>query len=219
MRRGGTRGHASRASRSPVSRTGLRIIAGRLKGRRLLTPDWEPLRPTADRLRETLFNVLRDAIPGARVLDAFAGTGALGLEAISRGAAHVTFADVDRRALDLIAANIGRTGVAEGYTIVRADLARGGAAFAPQFDVVLADPPYDMPPAPILAGLSDAVVDGGLVVLEHARRIAAPGHAGALRRTRLLEAGDSALSFYRREPDAATAGDPGAPPAEDDGDA
>ncbi|HEX7088207.1 MAG TPA: 16S rRNA (guanine(966)-N(2))-methyltransferase RsmD [Vicinamibacterales bacterium] len=216
MRRGGARGHASRASRSPATRTGLRIIAGRLKGRRLLTPDWADVRPTSDRLRETLFNVLRDAIPGARVLDAFAGTGALGLEAVSRGAAHVTFADVDRRALDLIATNIERTGVAEGYTIVRADLARGGAVFAPQFDVVLADPPYDMDPAPILAGLSDAVAGRGLVVLEHARRTGAPERAGALRRTRLLEAGDSALSFYRREADATGAA---GPEAEDGGDA
>ncbi|HEY8535178.1 MAG TPA: RsmD family RNA methyltransferase, partial [Vicinamibacterales bacterium] len=131
------RGHASRASRSPAARTGLRIIAGRLKGRRLLTPDWPGLRPTSDRLRETLFNVLRDVIPGARVLDAFAGTGALGIEALSRGAAHVTFADADRRALDLIAANVSRSGVSEGYTIVRADLARSGAVFPPQFDVVL----------------------------------------------------------------------------------
>jgi 16S rRNA (guanine966-N2)-methyltransferase len=202
----GAGAHARGASRSPANRTGLRVIAGTLRGRRLRTPDWPGLRPTSDRLRETLFNVLRDVIPGARVLDAFAGTGALGIEALSRGAAHVTFADRDRRALDLIAANVSGSGVTEGYTIVRADLAHAGAAFAPLFDVVLADPPYDMAPEPILAGLADAVVDGGLVVLEHARRAAAPEHAGALRRTRLVEAGDSALSFYRRGPAAAPDG-------------
>ncbi len=79
----------------------IRIIAGSLKGRRLASPDWPGLRPTSDRLRETLFNVLADTVVGARVLDGFAGTGAVGIEAISRGAAHVTFVERDPRAVDL----------------------------------------------------------------------------------------------------------------------
>ena len=80
---------------------GLRIIAGALKGRRIDTPRWAGLRPTSDRLRETLFNILGPRIPGARVLDGFSGTGAVGLEAISRGAADVMFVDHDPRAIAL----------------------------------------------------------------------------------------------------------------------
>src|SRR5919109_3636462 len=100
----------------------MRIIAGSLKGRRLATPDWQGLRPTSDKLRETLFNVVAPRIPGARVLDAYAGTGAIGIEAISRGAAHVTFVDRDRRATRLIAENLRRCGIAEGYAIIRDDV-------------------------------------------------------------------------------------------------
>ena len=92
----------------------MRIIAGRLKGRRLKAPAWDGLRPTSDKLRETLFNILAPRIDGARVVDGFAGTGAIGIEAISRGAAHVTFVEQDRRALALIAQNLAACGVEEG---------------------------------------------------------------------------------------------------------
>src|SRR5919205_4096933 len=100
----------------------MRVIAGRYKGRRLKTPTWEGLRPTSDKLRETLFNVLAPRIEGARVLDGYAGTGAVGLEALSRGAAHVTFVERDRRALALIRQNLGICGVEQGYTIENDDL-------------------------------------------------------------------------------------------------
>src|ERR1700704_1087062 len=103
----------------------MRIIAGTLKGRRLGPPTWEGLRPTSDKLRETLFNVLAPRIASARVLDGFAGTGALGIEALSRGAAHVVFIEQDRRAQRLIADNLERCGVVEGYTMVRASVRRG----------------------------------------------------------------------------------------------
>src|SRR5688572_32354852 len=91
----------------------LRVIAGSFKGRRLESPRWDGLRPTSDKLRETLFNVLAPRVAGARVLDAFAGTGAVGIEAMSRGAAHVTFVERDRRAQALIDANLARCGVRE----------------------------------------------------------------------------------------------------------
>ena len=88
----------------------MRVIAGELKGRRLKTPKWEGLRPTSDKLRETLFNVVAQRVAGARVLDMYAGTGAIGIEALSRGAAHVTFIDFDARALKLIAENLRHCG-------------------------------------------------------------------------------------------------------------
>ena len=92
----------------------MRVIAGRLKGRRLNSPSWDGLRPTSDKLRETLFNILAPRIAGARVLDAYAGTGALGIEALSRGAARVTFIERDRRAQALIEENLARCGIADG---------------------------------------------------------------------------------------------------------
>src|SRR5215204_1549405 len=114
----------------------LRIIAGQLKGRRLDAPSWEGLRPTSDKLRETLFNILGPRVAGARVLDACAGTGAVGIEAISRGAAHVTFIDRDARAVALIGTNLARCAVTDGYTLIRAAL--GAAARIPQaeFDLI-----------------------------------------------------------------------------------
>ena len=101
----------------------MRIIAGTLKGRRIEAPDWPGLRPTSDRLRETLFNILAPRIEGARVLDAYSGTGAIGIEALSRGAAHVTFVEWDRRAQTLIETNLRKCGVSDRYAIIRAGFA------------------------------------------------------------------------------------------------
>ena len=96
---------------------GVRVIAGQFKGRRLKTPSWEGLRPTSDKLRETLFNILAPRVAGARVLDGYAGTGAVGIEALSRGAAHVSFVEQNRRATALIEQNLAVCGVGQGYTI------------------------------------------------------------------------------------------------------
>jgi 16S rRNA (guanine(966)-N(2))-methyltransferase RsmD len=121
----------------------MRIVAGAFKGRRLKGPTWEGLRPTSDKLRETLFNILATRIAGARVLDGYAGTGAVGIEALSRGAAHVTFVERDRRAARLIGENLAVCGVQADYTIDIGDLV---AALRPKdtaFDVIWLDPPYD----------------------------------------------------------------------------
>src|SRR3954471_9024245 len=121
----------------------MRIVAGTLKGRRLEAPSWEGLRPTSDKLRETLFNVLAPRIAGAQVLDGCAGTGAVGIEALSRGAAHVTFVERDPRAVALIEANLRRCGISDRYAIIRAGFAGterpAGSDF---FDLVFLDPPY-----------------------------------------------------------------------------
>src|SRR5687767_15272637 len=101
----------------------MRIIAGALKGRRLKTPRWDGVRPTSDKLRETLFNILAPRVEGARVLDGYAGTGAVGIEALSRGAAHVAFVERDARAVSLIQSNLAACGVEQGYTIHRGDVA------------------------------------------------------------------------------------------------
>src|ERR1700741_3679260 len=115
----------------------MQVIAGHFKGRRLKTPTWEGLRSTSDKLRETLFNILAPRIAGARGLDGFAGTGAVGIEALSRGAAHVTFIEKNRRAAALIEANLKACGVEQGYTIRCADVvaALDGPAAAAAFDL------------------------------------------------------------------------------------
>ena len=179
----------------------MRIIAGSLKGRRLESPDWPGLRPTSDKLRETLFNVLAPRVGGARVLDGFAGTGAVGIEALSRGAAHVTFVERDVRAVRLIERNLERAGLGvDRRVIIRADLAVAVRQLAAQpFDIIVLDPPYG---ASQLGGSMTAIepVVGveTLLVLEHARRDGAPSQHGALARTREITSGDSALAFYRR---------------------
>src|SRR3974390_1908798 len=104
----------------------MRIIAGSLKGRRLKAPTWNGLRPTSDKLRETLFNVLAPRVGGARVLDGYAGTGAIGIEALSRGARAVTFVERDRRARALIADNLARCRLDGGCAIIRSSFDRLG---------------------------------------------------------------------------------------------
>jgi 16S rRNA (guanine(966)-N(2))-methyltransferase RsmD len=179
----------------------MRIIAGRYKGRRLRTPAWEGLRPTSDRLRETLFNILAGDVEGALVLDGYAGTGAVGIEALSRGAERVVFVDQDRRAAALIAENLRLCGISEGCAIMRADLGRLSQPGGPRpFDVILLDPPYDGVDLEAVVG-HDArwLAAAGVLVLEHARRRMSPPSAGGLARTRVVPSGDSALSFYRHE--------------------
>jgi 16S rRNA (guanine966-N2)-methyltransferase len=182
----------------------MRVIAGALKGRRLKTPSWEGLRPSSDKLRETLFNILAPRIEGARVADGYAGTGAVGIEAISRGARMVTFVESDRRAQALIAENLAHCGVEDGYAIIRARAERAAEDFpAASLDIVLLDPPYDEPPdtvAAVIASAGEALAPGGLLVLEHARRRPSPETAGLLVRVRQVTSGDSALSFYSCPP-------------------
>ena len=136
----------------------MRIIAGSLKGRRLAAPSWEGLRPTSDKLRETLFNILAARIVDARVLDGYAGTGAIGIEALSRGAAEVTFIEQDRRAQTLIEKNLAHCAIAEGYAIIRATVARGLETLReqPAFDIIVLDPPYERLRSVRGAGVPDA---------------------------------------------------------------
>ena len=176
----------------------MRIIAGTHKGRTLKAPKWDGLRPTSDKLRETLFNILAPRIEGARVLDVFAGTGAVALEALSRGAAAASCVESDRRAVKLIEENAALCGEQNRCAIIRDVVERAlrGAVPGGPFDIIVLDPPYDY------AALEDAVTSAGrqraadgIVVLEHASRVTPPAPAG-LALTRTVKSGDSALSFY-----------------------
>ena len=178
----------------------MRVIAGRFKGRRLNAPTWEGLRPTSDKLRETLFNILAPRVEGARVVDGYAGTGAIGIEALSRGAAHVTFIESHRRAAALIEENLRACGVEQGYTIQCADVVAALDAPASAFDLILLDPPYDT--ENVSAALDAAarhLAGDGLIVLERATR-REPEESEAVIRVRDVKSGDSTLTFFERRP-------------------
>jgi len=180
----------------------MRIVAGKWKGRPLKSPSWEGLRPTSDRLRETLFNILAPSIAGARVLDGYAGTGAIGIEALSRGAAHVTFVEREPRAVKLIDANLAALGAAglNERAIIRADImSAAGRLGGEPFDLIIVDPPYGHDAAAqALAAVSPLAGAATRVIVEHGSRFAAPPAVDGLQLRRTVTAGDSALSFYER---------------------
>jgi 16S rRNA (guanine966-N2)-methyltransferase len=173
----------------------MRIIAGRLKGRRLQAPAGLRVRPTSDALRETLFNVL-GPLDGLHVLDGFAGTGALGLEAYSRGAAAITFIEHDPGTLRVLKANVDHCGVADACAIIRGDFM--SARVDPRrFDLVLLDPPYSMENVEgVLSRAAALVAPGGRLVFEHSKRTPAPASLPGAAQYRTITAGDSALSLY-----------------------
>lgn len=176
----------------------MRIIAGTLKGRRLAGPAGPSVRPTSDSLRETLFNILGPRVQGATVVDGFAGTGAVGLEALSRGAAHVTFVESDRRVLDVLRRNIGHCGAEAQSTVLGRDFIRA-IPEVEKCDLAILDPPYDVKDLDgIVRAAGEMIAPGGRIVLEHSRRRTPPDSAGSLPRTRTVTAGDSALSFYQQ---------------------
>jgi 16S rRNA (guanine966-N2)-methyltransferase len=152
----------------------MRVIAGRWGGRRLQAPPGEATRPTSDRVREALFSVLGDRVDGARVLDLFAGSGALGIEALSRGAAEATFVDSAPAAVRAIRANLAALGIeAEVHRADARAAVRTARAGARQYDLIFLDPPYRLAErlAPGLAeGVEALLAPGGSVVSESDRR-------------------------------------------------
>ena len=190
----------------------MRIIAGVARGRRLVAPVGETVRPTADRVREALFSSLAPLLLGARVLDAFAGSGALGLEARSRGAVHVTLVEQDRRALVALRRNVdtlalGGTDVLAGDVLRMA--ATGRIAGAP-FDLVLLDPPYALEEerlARLLADLVPSLAAGATVVVERAASAPAPGWPADLRPVSERRYGSTRLHRAERAPDSDVGGD------------
>ena len=182
-----------------------RIIAGTGKGRRLKTAAGDATRPTGARVRQSLFDILAPLIPGCRFLDAFAGSGGVGLEALSRGAAKVVLVDKAASAVEAAKENARMLASAGGEVqVFRQDARTAIAALGDQglqFDVVYLDPPYDSDLyEPLLAVLGDGplLAEGGVVVAEHFHKRVLPETIGALTRTREKRVGDHVLSFYRR---------------------
>lgn len=185
----------------------MRIIAGKYRGRKLKSPPSAQTRPTSDRLRETLFNVLAPRIEGVRFLDLCAGTGAVGIEALSRGAEHVTFVDQSRKMCALIEANTGALGIDEKeFEIVNADasdyLRRQAKKEQRPFDIIFFDPPYAADYEAVVSFIAEhrpqLLSDEGIAVVEHHKRKDLSEDYGELKRSRALRQGDSCLSFYTR---------------------
>jgi 16S rRNA (guanine966-N2)-methyltransferase len=172
----------------------MRVVAGVAGGRRLQAPAGRKVRPTSERVREALFNSLGslDAVVGATVLDLFAGTGALGIEALSRGAVSATFVDADVQSVTAIKANLAATGLGEGARVVHADVFRFLAdATSEVLDVAFADPPYAFTDWPGLL----AVVPARLVAIEARTHVEMPSGWRALRSKRY---GDTVVTLARR---------------------
>jgi 16S rRNA (guanine966-N2)-methyltransferase len=178
----------------------MRIVAGQWRGRTLKSPAWEGLRPTSDRLRETLFNILGASTAGARIVDAYAGTGAIGIEALSRGAAWVCFVDRDARAVRLIETNLSSLGADRRYAIIRADVTTLADVCGHEtFDLAVFDPPYAADAAArALEAAAELSGEHLRIVVEHAKRYAPPARHAGFTLTRTVTTGDSALSFYER---------------------
>src|SRR5258708_29824450 len=163
----GTTGRVGRRFRRG-SRVLLRIIAGEFKGRRLKAPAGRTVRPTGDRVREAWFSILQQSIPDARVLDLFAGSGALGFEALSRGAVSVDFVETSKASLAAIRDNATTLNVGERVTIHRSDALRFAERLQPaQYDVAFADPPYASAAAAQLVELYGLIPFAGILALEH----------------------------------------------------
>jgi len=204
----------------PLCWLAMRIIAGTFRSRTLATPPGLSTRPTSDRLRETLFNVLAPRIEGAAFLDLYAGSGAVGLEAISRGAVRVAFVERAPAALKVLNGNLERLGISTGVRVHAKSVStflRGVAGPNPKlekspkpeenpkpekYEVVFLDPPYDAAEEyaitlGLLGGTAQGILaHGAVVIAEHRRKLALDEQYGNLERTRLLEQGDAAISFY-----------------------
>ncbi len=180
-----------------MKRGRLRIGGGALRGRGVAVPPGA--RPTGAKVRAALFSIWQERLPGARFLDLFAGSGAVGLEALSRGAALTVFVENDRRALAALARNCAE--LAPAGTIVRAGAPPGGLVELPgaPFDLVFADPPYRYAAyGELIAAVASLLAEGGELAVEHASSRALPAAAAGLATVAARRYGETALTFYRR---------------------
>jgi 16S rRNA (guanine966-N2)-methyltransferase len=186
----------------------MRVIAGKFRSRQLKSLKGMALRPTSDRLRETLFNVLGDRVAGAFFVDVFAGTGAVGIEALSRGAREVVFIEKHGQAATLIRKNVDSLEAAQAARILAVDAVHGlevlikskaGRDTGP--NIVFVDPPYgnteDYDRVLTCLGFETLLSEGSLVIAEHRRNFDLPETVGSLERVRVLRQSDAVLSFYR----------------------
>jgi 16S rRNA (guanine(966)-N(2))-methyltransferase RsmD len=172
----------------------MRVIGGEFRSRRLKSLPGAATRPTPDRLRETLFDILAPRIEGASFVDAYAGTGAVGIEALSRGAARVVFLERNRKAAEVIRENLFALGASGRGSVVQGAAAAALPLYHP--DIVFIDPPYDMAGEYTAAMEALAANPPALAVVQHSIRLELAPEYGALARFRTVRQGDNALSFF-----------------------
>jgi 16S rRNA (guanine966-N2)-methyltransferase len=178
----------------------MRIVGGSLGGRVLRAPQGAATRPTSEKVREAIFNILPE-VAGAHVLDLFAGSGSLGIEALSRAAAHATFVDFGKLPLGVIRGNLKELGLEARATVLGSDAVAAAARPGPAlWNVVFIDPPYASDLAIRAAQALAHLADGATIVIEHDRRHAPPEHLGSLVRSDERRYGDTLVSFYQRGP-------------------
>lgn len=178
----------------------MRIVAGKYKGHHLASFQASHIRPTTDRVKETLFNIWQADIEGARVLDLFSGTGNLGIEALSRGAREVTFVDKNRKSIDILKKNIEKLRIDEPHKIVMKDALGFLKLESEPYDLILIDPPFTEEMAhDVMLALADskAFHDNTLIAIESGRREKIEDDYSTLSRYRVREFGDKFLSLYR----------------------
>ena len=182
----------------------MRVIAGKYRSRTLRSLKGQALRPSSDRLRETLFNILGPTVEGATFIDLYAGTGAVGIEALSRGARSAIFVEQHAPAAVLIRRNLDSLGIGSEAEILGVNVLRGIERLEARHahaQFIFFDPPYaaadEYESVLEFLGKSSLVAPGGRVIAEHLRKRALPERAGELERVRVVEQGDAALSFYR----------------------
>jgi 16S rRNA (guanine966-N2)-methyltransferase len=177
----------------------VRIVGGNLSGRVLRAPGGAATRPTSEKVRAAVFNIL-GSVAGDRVLDLFAGSGALGIEALSRGAAHATFVDAARSALTAIRGNLRELGLEDRAAVVPGDAVATAARLEPEqpWRLVFVDPPYrsELATRAVRALPYERLAAGAVVVIEHDRRNAPPDALGSLLRTDQRRYGDTLISFF-----------------------
>ena len=182
----------------------MRVIGGIYGGRRLRTAEGLKVRPTSDRLREALFNILAPQIEDARFLDICAGSGAVGIEALSRGASHAAFIDHSRRACSVIEDNLESLGIADQTNIINREATAALARLigeSREFDIIFFDPPYASKTylqVMKLLGTGPLLVSNGMVIVEHRAKMPPEAEYGELRVYREVKQGESALAFYAR---------------------
>lgn len=182
----------------------MRVIAGKFRSRRLKGPGTLRIRPTSDRLRETLFNILGPAVEDSLFVDLYAGTGAIGIEAVSRGARQVILVESNARAARLIRENLAALGIRAGAELIEADALAGLEKIAGRHlvaDFIFLDPPYEKTEehSRVLEFLdaSHLIAPQGIVIVEHRTDTEVPERLNRLECTRQVEQGDATLSFFR----------------------
>lgn len=181
----------------------MRIISGKYKGHQLVDFNADHIRPTTDRVKESMFNILMGNIEGARILDLFSGTGNLGLEALSRGAAEVVFVELNKRSIDILKKNIAKLKISETHQIINKDvLAFLKSYTGPAFDVIFADPPFTEKMAHEVMSVASASMAFGeqtIMTIESAKKERLEDDYAPVVRYDIREFGDKSLSFFQKK--------------------